>query len=454
MAENKNIFPSAEAPILAVAREDVASLDAVLRGYYRSQIRNLKSRKDRKLARRLLQDHLVLPKSRQRTSKDLAYIKEMLGIEPPLLDQLEDSRLIRRIQKDGANPIYEVSHDTLIEPILAERSNRLAIKGFLKRAWKYLALILLLWFLFGMLFENTFELLPEPPRNPKRVEMEMDKQVIGLNPGTFLLPLPPLVPGQEIGPKDSILIRLPLEAIDVPRLRRMQGRNTSDTLSIFLASPIDVALPQDDSEVSYQTFSDVLVPLASGDNAEPIYATVSGSLRLSRDVEAPGSDPITEYNDIPRRAIELELGDTLIRPGNSSRLVPVNFTLQLSELFENEIDKDNIRKVVGDRPVRLNYTVRVGPAPAAPPPPKVEPPAVQGIEVQYSDGSKRFIPNTSSSTSETIHVVAAGETLFSIAKKYDVRDASGSISTRVLMELNGLQNTAISVGQRLRIPKQ
>jgi hypothetical protein len=247
---------------------------------------------------------------------------------------------------------------------------------------------------------------------------------------------------------------LPLEAVDVPRLRRMQGRNTSDTLSIVLASPIEVPLPAEGPGSSYQSFSDVLVPLATGAEAEPIYATVSGSLRLTRDAGGPASDPITEYNELLRRPIQLELGDTLIRASTSARSVPVNFTLQLSDLFESEVDKNNIRTVVGDRPVRLSYTVRVGPAPTAPPPPKVELPAVQGIEVQYSDGSKRFIPNTSGSETETIHVVAAGETLFSIAKKYEVRDASGKISTQILMELNGLQSTALSVGQRLRIPDQ
>jgi len=108
--------------------------------------------------------------------------------------------------------------------------------------------------------------------------------------------------------------------------------------------------------------------------------------------------------------------------------------------------------VIGDRSVQLNYLVRVSAAPTAPPPPQAELPAVQGIEVQYSDGSKRFIPNNTSTGAETTHLVAAGETLFSIAKQYNLRDATGKISTKALMELNGLQNSALSVGQRLRIP--
>ena len=164
MAENKSIKQETIQPTVALAREDVGNLDSVLRGYYRSQIKSIEKRRDRKLAQCLLQDHLILPKSRQRTSKDAAYIKEILDIDLPLLNKLEESRLIRRIHKSGNNPIYEVSHDTLVEPILAERTKRIAIIGFIKRTWKYIALLLLLWFLLGMLFEDTFEVLPEPFR--------------------------------------------------------------------------------------------------------------------------------------------------------------------------------------------------------------------------------------------------------------------------------------------------
>jgi hypothetical protein len=342
----------------------------------------------------------------------------------------------------------------------------LAIKGFLKRIWKWLVLLLLLWFLIGMVFENFFEVLPEPVRRAKSIDVVMDKQMIGVeeSPSTFTLRLPPLVMDQELRAKDSIFIKLPIEPVNLARIRQnSEDTNTSDTIAIRLASPIEVPIRSSVRADSYQAFSDVLVPLAMGGDAdaEPIYARVSGTLKMTRVVPGPQDqadqteqEAITEYNEMLRRPIELELGDTLVRATANARTVPVNFTLRLSDLFESEVDKNNIRTVIGDRPVRLNYTVRVGPAPTAPPPPKVELPAVQGIEVQYSDGSKRFIPNTTSTGTETIHIVAAGETLFSIAKKYNLRDASGNTSTQALMELNGLTNTALSVGQRLRIPEQ
>ena len=186
-------------PALALEMEDVGNLDAVLRGYYLSQIKSLEKRKDRKLARHTSRKSSGSAQIRQRTSKDAAYIKEMLGIDHGLLESLEDSRLIRRIHKSGANPIYEISHDTLVEPILAEKRDReTLLSRFIKRTWKYLVLLLLLWFLFGMLFENTFEVIPAPAEKPKSIDIVMEEQVLNIgrnSPSFVLLSLPPIVYG-------------------------------------------------------------------------------------------------------------------------------------------------------------------------------------------------------------------------------------------------------------------
>lgn len=455
MSRSKNT----ETPILALRKEDVGNLDSVLRGYYRRQIKSLEKRKDRKLARQLLQDHLVLPKSRQRTSKDAAYIKEILGIDFGLLDKLEDSRLIRRIQKSGTNPIYEVSHDTLVEPILSERNNREVITGFIKRTWKYILFLLLLLFLFGMFFENTFELLPEPFRKPQRVDITMDRQVIGMEEqaNALIYPLPPVIVEQDLRPSDSIMIRLPITPVDLRGLRRIAGSGTGDTLSITLASPIEVPVGVDPQIDSYHSFSDVVVPIVSQTSTatKRIYARVSGDLKMTETDSYSDGGGVEDYNIRTSIPIQVELGDTLLSAASYSRSIPVNFTLQLSDLFEDELEKDKVKNVLGDRDVNLTYTVQLGSSPVTPAPPKVEVPSVRGIEVQYSDGSKRFIPNNSEdSGTEVLHVVAANETLFSIAKQYDLRDDSGNVSTQAIIELNGLQSNTISVGQVLRIPNQ
>ncbi len=151
----------------------------------------------------------------------------------------------------------------------------------------------------------------------------------------------------------------------------------------------------------------------------------------------------------------MNLGDTLVQAGKSARVIPVDFSLQLTDLFADENTKNNIRNLVGDRPVTLRYAIRVGAAPTPPPPQKAKAPSVQGIEVFYSDGTKKFIPGDAApgaSGEERTHVVAAGETLFSIARKYGIVDANGNTSIEAIKKLNGLRSNAISVGQTLRIP--
>jgi LysM repeat protein len=465
MASEEHSRPEKTAePVLALEMNDVGKLDTVLRGYYLRQIKRLKKRKDRKLARQLLENHLILPKSRQRTSKDAAYIKEILGIDRNLLQKLEEYRLIRTFHKSGTNPIYEISHDTLVEPILAERSNREAILGFIKRTWKYIALLLLLWFLLGMMFEDQFELIPEPERQAKGIEVLMEEQTLGIseNTNSLLLSLPPVLIDQELKPADSILIKLPLNPFLLSRLRSDETTDAdSDTISIKLGAPIEVPVDGEGLLVTYQAFSNVVVPLAYTDShsgnadADRVYAKVSGNLKMTaKSGESRGEGVPTDYFN-PLKPIELELGDTLLQTKRSAQAIPVDFTLRLTDFFEDEQDKNSIRNALGDRPVKLSYLVKVGPAPAAPPPPKVELPSVQGIEVQYSDGTKKFIPGEESSgpgVAEKIHIVAAGETLFSIAKKYGIVDAFGDTSAEPIKKLNGLQSNTLTVGQALRIP--
>lgn len=463
-------------PVLNLEMEDVADLHTVLRGYYLRQIKSLPKRKDRRLARRLLENHLILPKSRQRTSKDAAYIKEILGIESELLAQLEDSRLIRRMHKTGTNPIYEVSHDTLVEPILAERTNREAIIRFIKKTWKFAALFLLLWFYFGMWVQNAVEILPNPPHVPIVADTILMPKTVNYDRGISLLKLPPLLIPPGLEATDTLNIEVPIQFSRLPIASQTDSpdTNTSDTIAINLTSPIEVTMDTSNQGVRYQSFSNIVVPIAyaNGDLSDPeanrIYARLAGNLRIST------TAPDTTYNQnrwiteqqgevatpsdylvTLNRPLLVDLGDTLIAARASTRSVPISLNLRLIDLFDDELDKTNIRENIGDRSVQLNYTVRVRPAPAPPPPPKPVIPELRGIEVQYSDGTSKFIPGgepAGATEGVIIHTVARGETLYSIAKKYGIVNREGKISAEPIKVLNGLQNNAITEGQQLRIP--
>lgn len=468
-SENTNILSSSdkietvETANIALEMEDVGNLETVLRSYYLSQIKSLETRKDRKQARELIEDHLVLPKSRQRTSKDSGYIQEVLGIEPLLLARLEDSRLIRRISKQGGNPIYEISHDTLVEPILAGKRDREAIALFLKKAWKYALVFLLLWFLFGMLFENCFQLLPTFFQSSESAEITLDKQNIDMRKdySSFTLSLPP-IPVGKYGPNDSIRIKLPLDPIQI--VTNDSGLNAGmglDTISIRLVNPIEVPMASKEGSETYQTFS-AIVPLAvkNGDTGNPntqtTYANVSGNLRvMNYDPNQQGASRGLNMR-LPSQPIEMNLGDTTVQAEESAKMVPIALNLRLSDLFSNEDDKNKIRNTLGDREVKLNYNVQVRPTAVKPPPPQIQYPSVEGIEVKYSDGTSKFISNggapSGSGAAIISHTVAPRETLFSIAKKYGIVDEKGNTSTKEIKQLNGLQGNNISVGQSLKIP--
>lgn len=469
----KEAAPSAiTRPVLALQMEDVADLHTVLRGYYLRQIKSLNKRKDRKLARRLLEDHLILPKSRQRTSKDAAYIKEILGIETGLLSKLEDSRLIRRMHKRGTNPIYEVSHDTLVEPILSEKRNREVIAQFIKKSWKYAALFLLIWFLFGMWLEHSLEIIPKVPRNPQTQNLTLEERTL-LEKNAFTLQLPPVAIPKGMEYADTLAIQMPLRLIPLPspNPNRAIAPERPDTIAINLISPIDVPIDTSDRNVVYHSFSDVVVPLAyaSGDLRDPeanrTYAKLSGNLRITKpgfsDMSiregnmVAGEGTPSRYNIRTEQPLRIDLGETVVQARSSTRSVPVSLTIQLTDLFKDEADKSNVQSNIGDRSVQLNYVVRVRPTPTPPPSPKPVTPSLSGIEVQYSDGTSRFIPGgelPGITGSETIHIVAKGETLYSIARQYGITGPDGRTSVDPIKELNGLQDNAIKVGQTLRIP--
>ncbi|WP_445736410.1 glucosaminidase domain-containing protein [Mariniflexile sp.] len=64
-----------------------------------------------------------------------------------------------------------------------------------------------------------------------------------------------------------------------------------------------------------------------------------------------------------------------------------------------------------------------------------------------SEDTIAVVSGTKSPITNTVHIVGKGETLYSISKKYN-------ISINELQQLNGLNDTGLSVGQRLKIKNQ
>lgn len=97
-------------------------LGGVLETYYEEQIARIARGSRRRVLRRLCETGLIL--DGRRTSVDQAILEKSFGVTADELGRLTDSRLLRAVPRlDSVQ--YELSHDTLVGPILAVRDKRL-----------------------------------------------------------------------------------------------------------------------------------------------------------------------------------------------------------------------------------------------------------------------------------------------------------------------------------------
>lgn len=445
--------PVVEEEMLIVEPDDLGNLDRVLRGYYLGQIKQIERRKERRKARKLIENHLVLPKSRQRTSKDGAYIQEMLGIESPLLRQLEESRLIRRLNKSGHNPIYEVSHDTLVEPILAERSNREAIILFFRKYGRWFLLLLLLLFGFGMLFENWFDVVDDSltlaPPPARGVALEASNGIVaekGTHEKTLIVPFNQI---KDFRRNDSLTLYVGVNVTAHPELDQQSG---GDTIALNLG-PVPLNLPAATVQRLIANGKDtalpvrVMIPMGGTPDSSGLMADVAGTalLRLipetnSRSIAGLGPNANQRTRGSGQEVVQANLGREAVQAGANARTVSLDTTVVLADLISGD---QMARDVLKGKSLRLTYQVEVAPAPKQGG--NIEYLPVAGIEVQYPDGTKRFIPSAPGAADQPVnHTVQPGETLYKISKLYGVPPEQ-------IKQLNKLQGNTIKVGDVLKV---
>src|SRR5262249_39396163 len=106
-----------------------AALRDTLKEFYRRALAALPGRRVRTAARRLCENSLISPEGR-RLSLEENEIKRQLRLSPETLRQLVSSRLLR-CDSRADSMYYELSHDALIEPVLATRQARDLLLGAL-----------------------------------------------------------------------------------------------------------------------------------------------------------------------------------------------------------------------------------------------------------------------------------------------------------------------------------
>ena len=106
-----------------------AALRDTLKAFYRRALDALPGRRVRKAARRLCENFLISPQGR-RLSVEENEIKHQLRLSSETLRHLVSNRLLR-CDSRADSMYYELSHDALIEPVLATRQARGFVLGSL-----------------------------------------------------------------------------------------------------------------------------------------------------------------------------------------------------------------------------------------------------------------------------------------------------------------------------------
>ncbi|MFK7968953.1 MAG: hypothetical protein AB8F95_01230 [Bacteroidia bacterium] len=116
-----------------VCPDDLGELESVYQDYYDLHIRDLPSREDRRAARLLIEDGLIFQEDKRRISLYEGQIVSQYGISVDLLNELVDTHIIRSELHSSGGRYYEISHDSLVKPILRSRDKRVEAEERLAR---------------------------------------------------------------------------------------------------------------------------------------------------------------------------------------------------------------------------------------------------------------------------------------------------------------------------------
>jgi hypothetical protein len=104
---------------------DVGDPEHVFRDYYDNQIGLIEDKAEQLAARRLIEEGLVYEKEQRRLTLFDVQIAENYGISDDLLRRLVDTHLLRAEPNLRGGYTYELSHDTLVAPVLKAKARRI-----------------------------------------------------------------------------------------------------------------------------------------------------------------------------------------------------------------------------------------------------------------------------------------------------------------------------------------
>ena len=107
-----------------VTLAEVGNIQEVYENYYEDQVRSLDNAADQQAARRFIEDGLIFEEEQRRLSLYEGQIHKDYGVPDVLLRRLVNTHLVRREPSVKGGYLYELSHDTLVVPVLKAKARR------------------------------------------------------------------------------------------------------------------------------------------------------------------------------------------------------------------------------------------------------------------------------------------------------------------------------------------
>lgn len=115
-----------EGDIKLISEDDIGDVEKLYQNYYDDQLSRLNSEEDELAARHLIEDGLIFEEEERRLSMYEGQIISQFHISKDLLTRLVDCHILRSEPSSHGGYTYELSHDTLVAPVLAAKQRRLA----------------------------------------------------------------------------------------------------------------------------------------------------------------------------------------------------------------------------------------------------------------------------------------------------------------------------------------
>lgn len=107
-----------------IEAQDLGDLENIYQNYYDHQIARIGSPAEQQGARILIEEGLIFEEEERRVGLYKGQITRKYGVSQTILQRLVDTHLLRAEPQPTGGVVYELSHDTLVKPILKSKERR------------------------------------------------------------------------------------------------------------------------------------------------------------------------------------------------------------------------------------------------------------------------------------------------------------------------------------------